>query len=525
LLINLYKDGFWITRMGYKSRIDEFAKRHKSAEAMGGPHKIEARRAKGLLSARERIDQLLDKGTFKEIGKFATSLRPEDLENTPADGKISGFGRIDGRKVAVISNDLTVKGASSNDINSKKISHLKRSAIDSGMPLVFLAESSGGRVPDSIGAVAMGLGGQDPEQYIRRRKVPWVTAALGPCYGSSSWYATLSDFVVMRKGAEIAVSSAKVASVAIGQEVDPEELGGWRLHTTTTGLVDVAVDTDEEALDYVRRYLSYMPSHNMAQPPKVAVPPGSTEAAAGILDLVPIERQKTYDVRRVIEAIVDQGSFFPLKPNFGKVAVTGLARLDGNTVGVIANNPKVKGGAMDVNSCEKVTSFLVLCDSFNIPVILLVDTPGFLIGLEGERNKAPGKIMNFMQALQLCSVPKISVVMRKLYGQAFLNMGGGRNSDEVAAWYTGEISFVAPEIGASLIYGVDRASDPERYDELVQSIRRDTSAYDLARCFGAQDVIDPRDTRTYLIETLEYHHRDITNGVGQHEMQAWPTTY
>lgn len=511
--------------MAYKDRIDELARRHQAAEAMGGPEKIAARHAEGLFNARQRVDYLLDDGSFKEAGKFATSLRPEDLEITPADGKVSGFGRIEGRKVAVVSNDLTVKGASSNNINAKKMSFIKRTAIRTGMPITFLGESSGARIPDVMGAVSMGMGGQDSEQYIRRRETPWATAVLGPCFGSSAWYTALSDFVVMRKGSELAVSSAKVTSIAINQEVDPEELGGWRLHTGTTGLVDLAVDTDEEALDAVRRFLSYLPSHNMEPPPRAPVPPGSDDGSASLLDLVPEERQKVYDVRRVIEAVVDKDSFFPLKERFGKVAVTGLARFDGHSVGIVASNPRIKGGALDADSCDKVTNFLVLCDSFNIPVVLLVDTPGFLIGLEGERHKAPGKIMNFMHALQLCSVPKISIVMRKTYGQAYLNMGGGQNSDEVAAWYTAEISFMAPDVGVSVVYGVRPDSDPQRYEELVQSMQSGTSAYDLASCFGAQDVIDPRDTRSYLIEALDFHRREITNGVGKHEMRTWPSTF
>jgi methylmalonyl-CoA decarboxylase subunit alpha len=511
--------------MAYDRKIEELAQQHKKAEVMGGAKKVAARHAKGLLDARQRVDYLLDDGSFKEVGKFATSLSPDDRDTTPADGKISGFGRIDGRKAAVVANDLTVKGASSNDINAKKMSFIKRTATRNGMPIVFLGESSGARIPDVMGAVSMGLGGQDSEQYVRRREIPWATAVLGPCFGSSAWYTSLSDFVVMRKGSELAVSSARVTSIAINQEVDPEELGGWRLHTGITGLVDLAVDTDEEALNAVQKFLSYLPSHSGEAPPRAPVPAGSGDDAANILDLVPEERQKIYDVRKVIENIVDKGSFFPLKERFGKVAVTGLARLDGHSVGFIASNPRFKGGAMDTDSCDKVTSFLVMCDSFNIPVVLLVDTPGFLVGIEGERNKAPGKIMNFMHALQLCSMPKISVVMRKTYGQAYLNMGGGQNSDEVAAWYTAEISFMAPDVGVSVVYGVHPESDPQRYEEMVESMRRGTTAYDLARCFGAQDVIDPRETRSYLIETLEYHRRDRTNGIGEHEMRTWPATF
>ena len=511
--------------MTSEHRVSELARRRDRALAMGGAAKLEARKRLGLLNARQRIDLLFDPGSFKEVGLFATSHRPEDRDDTPADGKISGFGRIEGRKVAAISNDLTVKGASSSQTNSRKMAYVKRVAIRTGMPIVFLGESSGARIPDTMGAVAMGSGGQDPEQYLRRRETPWVSAVLGPCFGSAAWYTSLSDFVVMRKGAVLAVSSPKVTSVAINEAVDPEELGGWRLHTGITGMVDRAVDTDEEAIHEVRRFLGYLPSHRNQCPPLAPVPAGSDEAASRLLEILPERRERVYDVRAVVDCIVDAGSFFPLKERFAKVVVTGLARLDGHTVGILACNPIVKGGALDADACDKATSFLVLCDSFNIPIVLLVDTPGFLIGIEGERRKAPGRIMNFMHALQLCSVPKISVVMRKIYGQAYLNMGGGRNSDEVAAWFTAEISFMDPAVGVSVVYGVKPEDDPQRYEELFQSLRRETSAYDWAGCFGAQSVIDPRETRRYLIEALDYHRRDIDGGIGRHEMSNWPTTF
>ncbi len=230
-------------------------------------------------------------------------------------------------------------------------------------------------------------------------------------------------------------------------------------------------------------------------------------------------------MRRVVQAIVDRDSFFPLKENFGRAAVTGLARLDGRSVGILASNPLVKAGALDADACDKITHFLVVCDSFNIPIILLVDTPGFLVGVEGERKKAPGKIMNFMHALQLCTVPRLSVVMRKTYGQAYLNMGGGRNSDEVTAWFTAEVSFMDPGIGVGVVHGVRPDKEPERFEALREEMMADTSAYEFAAVFGAQSVIDPRETRDHLIRQLELHSRALTGAIGQHLIRTWPATY
>jgi acetyl-CoA carboxylase carboxyltransferase component len=373
-----------------------------------------------------RFALLFDEGSFHEIGLFANSAREQDRDRTPADAKISGYGRIDGRPAAAVANDFTVLGASSSTINSRKIAYTKEVATRNGMPMVFLGESSGGRIPDSMGARGMGASGLDPTQYLRTRETPWASAVLGSCFGSSVWYTCLSDFVVMRKGATLAVASPRVTSLAIGEQVDPEQLGGWQLQAEITGLVDRAVDSDAEAIALIRRFLSYLPSHNRAQPPVSA--DQSAVPARNPGDLVPSDRAKIYDVRKVIEAVIDPGTFFPLKERFARALVTGLARLGGRVVGIIANNPMMKGGALDPDACDKAVNLIVLCDSFNIPIINLVDTPGFLVGVEGERKKAPGKIMNYMQALQLATVPKLSVILRKSYGQAYLNMGGGRNS-------------------------------------------------------------------------------------------------
>lgn len=509
-----------------QSKLAELERRTKRALAMGGEAKLARRKAAGLLNARERIDRLVDPGSYIETGLLGvSSVFAEDRETTPADGKVAGFARIDGRPVGVVANDFTVKGASSSLTNMKKIGHVKRVATERGFPLVFLGESSGARMPDNMGARGMGtLLGNDPHQYVRHRESPWVSAILGQCYGSSAWYSCLSDFVVMRKGATMAVASAALASLAIGQQVDPEQLGGWKLHSEVTGLVDRVVDTDEEALDQIRRFLSYMPSHNQESPPAAAVPAGSGEAAGRLATIVPDNRRRVYDVRKVIDAIVDKASFFELKPKFGATAVIGLARLNGASVGIVANNPMGKAGAMDVAACEKITRFLVMCDSFNIPIILLVDTPGFIIGIEGERMKAPGKIMNFMVALQMCSVPKFSIIMRKSYGQAYLNMGGGRNSDEVAAWPTAEVSFMDPTYAVQVVtWGRD--VDEGARAALREQMERDSDVWGMAEIYAVQAVIPPADTRDYLVRMLEVHTMRRSRGVGKHLMAGWPATF
>jgi acetyl-CoA carboxylase carboxyltransferase component len=501
----------------------EFEARRQAAVAMGGAAKLAARRRPGVLDARERLDLLLDPGSFLESGLFATSLVPEDRDRTPCDGKVAGFGTIDGRHVAVVSNDFTVMGASSGAVNGRKIAHMKRTATQRGMPLVFLGESAGARMPDHMGARGMGLLlGNDGTQYQRLREVPWAAASLGMSFGSSSWYAVMSDFNVMRRGAILAVSSATLASLAVKEQVDPEDLGGWRLHAEVTGFADLVVDTDEEALAAIRTFLGYLPGYHAEAPPRrSAAEPGA--GAADIAALLPASRTQVYDVRTVIRAVVDDGSFFELKARFGRTAVTGLARIAGRSVGIVANNPLHKGGALDTDACDKITSFLVLCDSFNVPLVFLVDTPGFVIGTEAERRRAPGKIMNFMNALALVTVPKISILLRKSYGQAFLNMGGGKNSDEFAAWPTAEVGFMDPQYAVRIVHGL--SPDDPGYAEALAEMSRASSVWDIASVYSVQTVILPRDTRAFLARMLDVHELRLTGGVGQHLMRAWPTSY
>jgi len=509
----------------FEKEIEDYDARKRRALSMGGEEKLAKRRADGHLNARERLDYLLDENSFLESGLFNTSMLPQDRDRTPADGKVAGFGKIDSRLAAVISNDFTVKGASSSPVNSNKMEHIKNVAARNGFPVVFLGESTGARMPDIMGAKnIIGLN-NNPHQYIRLRTNPWASAVLGYCFGSATWYAAMADFTVIRKGACLAVSSPRLISLATKEKVDFEELGGWRLHTETTGLADLAVDSDEEALDAIRTYLSYLPGHANEAPPRVPVPPGSEDGVKNILEIIPESKNQVYDVRKVIRQVVDKDSFFEMKARFAKSLATGLARIDGRTVGIIANNPYFKGGTIGADACDKAISMLVQCDSYNVPLVFLVDQPGFLIGVEAERRGMPGRIMNWLNALALCTVPKFSVVMRKSYGLAVRNMGGSNNADEMAAWWSAEVSFMDPRSAVSVVHGVSPEENPEAYATGLEEMTRDTSAYDLGSMNGARAVIDPRETRTYLKKMLEIYEGRPSNGIGLHHLRNWPTGY
>ena len=459
--------------MPFEELLQQLRERTAKVLGMGGPDKLAKRKAEGHLNARERIDYLIDADSFIESGMFAVGVRPEVRHKTPADGKIAGFARIAGREIALVSNDFTVLGASSSAINMKKIKHVKQVGAKRGLPLVMLGESSGARMPDRMGSAGRATIAQDPAEYQRLRETPWVSALLGACYGSSTWYSAMSDFVVMRKGAIMAIASPGVTSIAINKPITSEELGGWKLLTGISGLADLAVDTDEQALDAIKRFLSYLPSHCNEAPPVHPVPAGSDAACRKMLDIVPESRNKVYDVRHVI----------------------------------------------------KVTSFMVLCDSFNVPLVYLVDVPGFLIGVEGEMRGMPGKVINWMNAMSQVTVPKVTVIMRKSYGQAYINMAGGKGADEVALWPTADLGFMDPAVSVNVLHGVKQEDDPERFKQLVAEVQRDTSAWALAELYEAQTVIDPRDTRDYLIRTLEVHRMRMKNGVGEHHLRNWPTSY
>ena len=505
--------------------MEEFTARRRAILMMGSPKKLAEYKKEGRLNARERLDLLFDSGTFQEIGMFTHSDQPGMAERTPADGKITGLGQIDGRPAAALANDMSVLAASSARGNSKKIAYLKRMACRSGLPVVFLSEGGGARIQDNMGSVNMASSGQDPLQYQRLREAPWVSCLMGMCYGSPTWYACMSDFVVMTRNAVMAVSSPRVTALATGEETTPEKLGGWKIQSEVTGLVDAVVDTDEACIAMAKKFLSYLPLNAKQPPPAVPVPQDSGLRMASIFSLLPEDRRRTYDIRRIIECLVDGEELFEIKKTFGRSVVTCLSRLNGDTVGFVANNPIHLGGALDADACEKVTSFIVLCDSFNIPLILLVDTPGFLIGEDSEKRKVTGKIINYMNALQLVTVPKLSVVIRKTYGQAFLNMGGGRSSDTFVAWPSAEISFMAPEPAVNVAYGITKDIDGERYEAHLAQVQKDSEPWEAAGRFDLNDIIDPSQTRQWLIRMLTYHRDHQTGGIGKHLMHSWPTSY
>jgi acetyl-CoA carboxylase carboxyltransferase component len=511
--------------MPHEALLAELEKRRKAARTMGGAAKLAKRKERGQLNAEERLNALVDENSFVELGLLgASGVFDVDIETTPRDGKITGFAKIDNRDVGVVVNDFTTKGASTSATNSKKMGYIRKVCTERGMPFVHIGESTGARLPDAMGSKGMGsLLGNDITQFRRMRDTPWVAAALDTAFGSSAWLCCCADFAVMKKGSIMSVSSPRLVSMAIGEKVDLEELGGWRLHAEQTGLIDQFADTDEEAMAMIRRFLSYMPSHNGELPPAGPVSEGSGEGQERILDVLPEKRTHVYNMKKIIEVIFDRDSFLEIKPRFGRPAVVGLTRLAGRPVGIIANNPAVGGGALSADACRKCVDFTVLCDSFNIPLVRLMDTPGFIVGLDAERRGAPGHIMNFMNATCLTTVPQITVIARKAYGRAYVAMGGGAHNDTIVAWPTAEVSFMDPMFATNIVHNL--SAGDEGFEEALVHIQKDLEIWDMARIFSAHDVIKPQETRDFLIRMFDVHRRRRSGGIGQHLMRTWPTSY
>ena len=518
----------------FEKELAELQECKEKALQMGGPKKIKIHHDKGKLTARERITRLLDPDTFFEVGLLNYSDVPGMEEKTPADSKVGGYGKIDGRTVGILACDFTVLAATSSRVAQRKEKNLKLMTADKGFPLIYLGEAGGARMPDIMGAIGLAsFGGGGYRTFIesmsRVRKSPLVASIMGECYGAPTWMACLADFVVQVKGSAMGVSGPRVLELAIGETITDEELGGWRVHAEITGNNDRVTEDDEDCLEIIREYLSYMPSNCNELPPVKPVPAGSGDQMPHILDILPDKRNRAYDMNKLLRTVVDGGVLFPLKPFFAKSVITSLARIDGEVVGIVANQPLFGAGAIDTNGIDKIISFLVLCDSFNIPLLFFEDTPGFLVGRVAERNRVGARVMNFINALGQITVPKITVIVRKAYGMAFWNMAGsGCATEFIVAWPMAEISFVAPEIAANVVFAGKMQNSPEmaaQKEKYIEKMILDSAPYSAAGMHLIHDVIDPRETRNYIIRALDISKNRDKGGIGSHNLVNWPTKF
>ncbi|MBW2622398.1 MAG: hypothetical protein JRD68_05790, partial [Deltaproteobacteria bacterium] len=487
-------------------------------------------RRRGHITARERLDKLLDSGSWHEIGaleQFTTDEGEEYHVN-----KLHGFGKIDGRTVIVQSDDNTILAGT----GGRGVSGSRRQkglhplfSPELNFPRIRLGESGGVHlqsVMGSTGVLAVTFGGQT---LLNPRKAPRITAIMGYCFGDPTWQACMSDFVVQVKGTCMAVSGPRVLEVALDEKVTPEELGGWEVHAKVTGLVDAFAEDDEHAMQIIREFLSYMPSNCDEEPARGPSTDPRDRKTERLMKIIPDESVRVYDMYRMIKEVVDDGKIFNLKPTYAKSLITCLARMNGRVVGIIANNAIYNAGAAGPDECDKASSFIVLCDSFNIPLVHIVDTPGFLVGKPAEQRKIGLKIMTWMEALSLATVPKITVIARKAYGMGISNMCGPNcGADFIAALTTAEISFMSPEAAANVVWErhIAEADDPEAERErLIEEMQYGSAPWQASADGWLDTVLDPRDMRKYIIDCLEIMHERKNGFISDKLLQNWPTGF
>jgi acetyl-CoA carboxylase carboxyltransferase component len=490
---------------------EDLAARRARIKLGGGPDKIEAQHAANKLTARERLDLLIDTGTFVELGIHARphfSQRAMEGRDAPADGVITGYGKISGRLVAVAAYDFTVMAGSMGMTGELKVTRLRELARSKRIPLVWLLDSAGARIQEAVGSLFAGSGHLFREEVVNSGVIPQVAALMGPCAAGTAYIPALADFVPMVRGrGSMALAGPHVVRAAVGEDVTQEELGGSRVHCRQSGVGDLEVADDPECIAKIKEYLSYFPQNCAEQPPVRATSDPIDRGDEELLDVLPESNRKPYDMYRVIGRIVDDGSYFDIKPQFAKSIITCLARFGGRPAGIVANQPKQLGGILDNDSADKAARFINLCNAYSVPLVFLMDVPGFMVGRKVEEAGIIRHGAKMLYATANATVPKITVVLRKAYGAGYYVMcGRAYEPDLIVAWPSAEISVMGAEGAVEIIFRkqVEAADDPAaKKQELIENFRKIIDVYIAAGNDMIDDVIDPRETRATICRGLE----------------------
>jgi acetyl-CoA carboxylase carboxyltransferase component len=480
----------------------------------GGQEKIDRQHEKGALTARERIALLIDEGTFVEMGIHATphsSQRAMDGVDAPADGVITGYGKVDGRLTAVCAYDFTVMAGSMGMTGEFKVTRLRELALTKRIPFVWLLDSAGARVQEAAGAMFAGSGHLFREEVIMSGVIPQVAALLGPCAAGTAYIPGLADFVPMVKGrGSMALAGPHLVRAAVGEEVTQEELGGSRVHCRKSGVGDMEVADDAECIEQIKKYLSYMPQNCEQAPPMRVGGPGSDpidRREDSLLDVLPPSNRTPYDMYEVIRAIVDDREYLDIKGQWAKTIITCFARFGGRPAGIVANQPRQLGGILDNDSADKAARFVNLCDAFAIPLVFVQDVPGFMVGTKVEAEGIIRHGAKMLHAVAAATVPKITVITRKAYGAGYYVMNGrAYEPDLIVAWPSAEISVMGAEGVVEIAFRkqVEEAEDPEaKRAELIAGFKQTFDVYIAAGNDLIDDVIDPRETRETVCRALE----------------------
>jgi propionyl-CoA carboxylase beta chain len=495
--------------------VDEKVKRlrklREEAKLGGGQKRIEEQHAKGKLTARERIEQLLDAGSFNELDQFVVHQCTEfgiGDKKIPGDGVVTGYGTIDGRLVYVFSQDFTVFGGSLGEMFAKKVCKLMDLALKTGAPVIGLNDSGGARIQEGVASLA-GYGDIFFRNVISSGVVPQISAIMGPCAGGAVYSPALTDFIIMvDKTSHMFITGPDVVKAALGQEVSFENLGGAMVHSQTSGVAHFIAQNEEHASQIIKKLLSYLPSNYLEDPPTVESTDDPNRSDEGLAHVIPDDPDKPYDVKEIITRLVDNAEFLEIQPLWAQNIVIGFARLNGKPIGIVANQPAHYAGALDINSSMKAGRFIRFCDCFNIPVITFVDVPGFLPGVEQEHGGIIKHGSKLLYAYCEATVPKITVILRKDYGGAYDVMGSKHSGADINyAWPTAEIAVMGPHGAINIIFRkeIAEAKNPEqKRKELVNEYRsKFASPYIAAQKGYIDEVIEPAETRPKLISALE----------------------
>ncbi|MHB2022435.1 MAG: acyl-CoA carboxylase subunit beta [Mycobacteriales bacterium] len=489
------------------------AERREDFQGMGGARLVDRQHELGKLTVRERLGLLFDAGSFVETGLFAEAADSAQSagKRTPADGCLTGVGKIDGRPVSVIAYDFTVLAGSIGMHGERKAARARDLALRHATPIVYLLDSAGARVSETVGAAFAGAGDLFRELTVSSGVVPQVAAMLGPCSAGTAYIPALCDFVPMVKGtASMALAGVHLVRAATGEEVTEEEMGGSSVHNRISGVADLECADDAACLAAVREYLSFFPSRYGDPLPLLATEDPVDRRCEELYDIVPVNPRQAYDMRRVIRCVVDGGRFFPIKPDWAKSLITGLARIGGRPVGIVASQPMVMAGALGIDAADKAARFINLCDSFDVPLVFLVDVPGFVVGKEVEHRGIIRHGAKMLFNVSEATVPKVTVVLRKAYGAGYFVMAGRQyECDRLLAWPTAEFSVMGPEGAVNIVFrkqlaaaGSDEAREALRA-ELIAGIRAQIDPFLSAKMGFVDDIIDPADTRRHIAAGLD----------------------
>jgi acetyl-CoA carboxylase carboxyltransferase component len=492
-------------------KLDELRAFRQEAELGGGQERIDAQHARGRLTARERLDLLLDKGSFREADMFATHRTSDfglDQRKVLGDSVVTGWGTIEGRLVYVYSQDFTVFGGSLGEVHAAKICKILDMALKNGAPVIGLNDSGGARIQEGV----VSLGGY-ADIFLRNTLasgvIPQISAIMGPCAGGAVYSPALTDFIFMvRNSSYMFVTGPDVVKSVTQEDVSFEELGGADVHASTSGVCHYVADSEADCLGLLRVLLSFLPQNNMEDPPFVLTQDDRLRTEAALDTMVPEDPSKPYDMRDIIRLIVDDGDFFELHETYAQNVVVGFARLGGHSVGIVANQPAVLAGVLDINASDKAARFVRMCDSFNVPLVTFVDVPGFMPGTAQEHGGIIRHGAKLLYAYCEATVPKITVVTRKAYGGAYDVMSSKHiRGDLNLAWPDAELAVMGPEGAVSIIFRKElaEAEDPDaRKAELVAEYRGKFANPYIAASRGYLDaVIEPRHTRPRIINALE----------------------